>query len=208
MTDMLTDTFTLTVPGYRVYAYMLVLRPHVELQGRILHLKQEFSEKYTTAETTRSRTWVPLVHFTQRALMEERIVNRLSNVAMGFPPFKTELKDFGSFPSHTIYINVASKIPIQQLVKAVRSNCQRLMKMSEEHKPHFMMEPHITLARKLSPEQYEKGWSEYSHRHFTGRFIAEEMMLFKRAEGETRYQPVTTFSFRNLPVLTKQGELF
>lgn len=208
LTDMQTDTITPSIPGYRVYEYMLVLRPHVELQGRILHLKQEFSEKYKTAETARSRTWIPLVHFTQRAMLEERIINRLRNVAMGFPPFKTELKDFGSFPSHTICINVTSTIPIQQLVKAVRSNCQRLMKMSAEQKPHFILEPHITIARKLSPEQYEKGWLEYSHRHFTGRFIAEEMMLFKRAEGESRYQPVTTFSFDNLPVLTKQGELF
>ena len=43
-------------------------------------------------------------------MMEERIVNRLKNVSMGYHPFKVELKDFGSFPSHTIYINVTSKV--------------------------------------------------------------------------------------------------
>jgi len=197
-----------TAPGYRVFEYLLVLRPHVELQGRILQLKQEFAEKYKTGDAGRGNAWVPLVHFSQFAMMEDRIINRLQKVAMGFPPFKTELKDYGSFPTHTIYIKVLSKVPVQQLLRNIRTETQRLMKMNEEHKPHFMMEPHITLARKLQPGQYEKGWLEYSHRHFTGRFIAEGMTLMRRPEGEMKYQPLQSFSFQNLPVQTKQGDLF
>ena len=46
-------------------------------------------------------------------MMEERIINRFKTVAMGFYPFKVELKDFGSFPSHTIYINVTTKEPVR-----------------------------------------------------------------------------------------------
>ena len=156
----------------------------------------------------RGRPWVPLVRFTQYAMMEERILTRLKNVAMAFPPFKTELKDFGSFPSHTIYVVVTSKLPVQQLVKTIRTETQRLMKMNEEHKPHFILEPHITIARKLKPWQYEKGWLEYSNKHFTGRFIADNMTLLKRPAGEMKYHRVKKFDFQNLPITTKQGELF
>jgi 2'-5' RNA ligase len=127
---------------------------------------------------------------------------------MGYPPFKVELKDFGSFPTHSIYIQVTSKVPIQHLVRAIRSESQRLMKLDEEHKPLFIMEPHLTIARKLKPWQYEKGWLEYSNRHFTGKFIASEMTLLKKEEGETRFRIVERLNFQNLPVLTKQGELF
>jgi hypothetical protein len=58
------------------------------------------------------------------------------------------------------------------------------------------------------PWQYEKGWLEYSHRHFTGSFIADNMLLLKRHEDQKRYQIVQRFDFQNLPVSTKQGELF
>ena len=133
-------------------------------------------------------------------------------VAMGSPAFKVELKDFGSFPSHTIYINVTSKLPVQNLVKQIRTESQKLMKINDDNKPHFIMEPHLTIARKLKPWQYEKGWLEYSNKHFTGRFIADSMTLLKRQvvidEVKKKYVVREKFVFQNLPVATKQGELF
>ena len=132
---------------------------------------------------------------------------------MGYSPVKVELKDYGSFPTHTIYINITSKLPVQNLVKEIRAEAQRLMKLNDDNKPHFIMEPHLTIARKLLPWQYEKGWLEYSNKHFTGRFIADAMLLLKRLAGEAdshrmKYQIVQRFEFQNLPVATKQGDLF
>ena len=201
-------TIVYTIPGYRVYEYLLVLSPHEELRNRMMKVKEEFSEKYKSESAKRGKSQIALVNFTQYAMKEERIVNRLRTVAMGYPPFKVELKGFGSFPSHTIYINVTSKLPIQNLVKEIRSEGQRLMKLNDDNKPYFIMEPHLTIARKLQPWQYEKGWLEYSNKHFTGRFIADSMTLLKRPVGEMKYQAVERFEFQNLPVTTKQGDLF
>ena len=75
-------------------------------------------------------------------------------------------------------------------------------------KPHFIEESNVAIARKLVPWQYEKAWLEYSHRHFTGRFIADSMLLLKRPVDEMKYQIVKRFEFMNLPVATKQGSLF
>jgi 2'-5' RNA ligase len=201
-------TIVNTIPGYRVFEYLLVISPHEELSHRIMKVKEEFGEKFKVAETRRGKPQLALVNFMQYEMMEERIVNRLRTIAMGYPPFKVELKDFGSFPSHTIYIAVTSKVPVQHLVKEIRTDGQRLMKLNEDNKPHFILEPHMTIARKLMPWQYEKGWLEYSQKHFTGRFIADGMTLLKRPDGELRYHAVERFSFQNLPVTTKQGELF
>jgi hypothetical protein len=60
----------------------------------------------------------------------------------------------------------------------------------------------------LKPWQYEKGWLEYSNKNFTGRFIADAMLLLRRPVGEMKYKTVRRFDFQNLPVATKQGELF
>ena len=197
-----------TIPGYRVFEYALVINPGEELGQRIMKTKEEFAEAYKSEFARWSRPHISLVNFTQYEMMEERILNRLRILAMGWPAFKVELKDFGSFPSHTIFINVNSKLPMQQLVKTVRTETQRLMKLNDENKPHFILEPYITIARKLQPWQYEKGWLEYNHKHFTGRFIADGMTLLKRPAGELKFHTLQKFSFQNLPVTTKQGELF
>lgn len=197
-----------SIPGYRVYEYLLVLNPHEELRQRITQVKQAFYDSYKAGTALYGKPHITLVNFVQYEMMEERIINRLQVTAMGFHPVKVELKDFGSFPSHTIYINITSKMPIQGLVKSIRADAQRLMKLNDDHKPHFMLEPHVTIARKLQPWQYEQGWLEYSHKHFTGRFIADAMLLLKRPVGEMKYEIIRRFEFQNLPVSTKQGDLF
>jgi 2'-5' RNA ligase len=198
----------LLVPGYKIYEYLLVLNPHEELRNKIMQVKKEFSESYKAATALYSKPHLTLVSFTQYGQFEERITQHLKTIAMGYHPIKIELKDYGSFPAHTIYINVTSKVPIQNLIKTIRSETQRLMKLNDDNKPHFIMEPHLTIARKLLPWQYEKGWLEYSHKHFTGRFIADAMLLLKRPVNEFKYEIVQRFAFENLPVNTKQGELF
>lgn len=204
-----------TIPDYReIYKsqlrtneYLLVLNPHEELRHKITQVKKEFYEAYQSATALGGKSHIALLRFTQLEMMEERIVNRLKTISMGYHPFKVELKDYGSFPSHTIFINVTTKLPVQNLVREIR-DLQRLMKLDKENKPHFIDEPYITIARKLLPWQYEKGWLEYSHRHFTGRFIADSMLLLKRRTGDRAWQIAQRFEFMNLPVNTKQGELF
>jgi 2'-5' RNA ligase len=177
------------------------------LRARIQQVKKDFSEAFQAPGAVGGKPQLTLVRFTQLALMEERIVQRLRTIAMGYCPFKVELKDFGSFPSHTIFINVTSKLPIRSLVTEVK-DIQRLMKLDKEHKPHFIDEPYITVARKLLPFQYEKGWQEYSHKSFTGRFIADSMLLLKRRAGDIAWQIAERMAFQNLPVTTRQGALF
>jgi 2'-5' RNA ligase len=200
---------TATIPGYQVYEYLLVLSPHRDLWDKIVEVKKKFAEDYQSDHARWGKPHVTIVNFVQYIMMEERLTNRLNAIAMGYPPFKVELKDFGSFPSHTIYINVVSKLPIQNLVKEVRKESQQLMKLNDDNKPHFILEPHLTIARKLQPWQYEKGWLEYSNKSFTGRFIADGMLLLRRSPNEKGYQIVKRFEFQNLPGTSfMQGNLF
>ncbi len=196
------------MPGYKLCEYILVVNPHEELRNKIMNIKKDFYESYQASAALFSKPQITLATFTQYEIAEKRIMERLHVVAMGSKPVKIELKDYGSFPAHTIFINVTSKIPIQTLVKKIRTETQRLMKVDNDNKPHFILEPYITIARKLQPWQYEKGWLEYSHRHFTGRFIADAMLLLKRPVGEMKYEIAARFEFENLPVGVAQGALF
>jgi len=202
------DTKSLVnMPGYRYNEYMLILNPHEDLKNKIMDVKKNFYNKYKAATALHSRPNITLVKFTQFEMMEERILNSLKTMSMGYIPFKVELKNYASYPSHTIYINIESKQQVQNLVKELRL-AQRLMTINKDNKPHFLDNPNITIAGKLSPWQYEQGWLEYSNRHFTGRFIADSMLLLKRNVAEKSYHIAHRFDFMNLPITTKQGELF
>lgn len=194
------------MPGYKYYEYLLVLNPHEDLRNKIINIKKEFHANYDAPTAIWGKPHITLATCKVFQMKEDRIVNRLKVVAMGMPPFKVALKDYGSFPSHTVFINVTSKEPIEKLVKELRKSRQ-LMK-SPEYDPYFIDQPHLTVARKLSSDQYDKSWLEYSQRSFTGSFIADGMLLLKRREGDKAYQIVQRFEFMNLPVTTKQGVLF
>lgn len=203
---------TLKLPGYTPYEYLLVLEPHEELKNRIKTIKTEFADAYRHDMARFTKPHITLVNFIQYSMMEQRLVNKLRHIAMGLPPIKINLKDYGSFPSHTIYINITSKVPIVSMVRALRE-AQNLMKINNDNKPHFITEPHLTIGRKLQPWQYEKSWADYQHKSFTSSFIANHFLLLRRkvevlSNKKNGYQEIARFQFENLPVFTTQGALF
>lgn len=195
------------IPGYRYNEYLLILNPHEALRNKVMYIKNAFADKYKSNFAKFTLPHITLINFVQFEILEERLVNRLKVIAMGYHPFKVELKDFGSFPTHTIFINVDTQLQVKNLLREIKS-AQQLMTLNKDNKPHFIDTPHIPIARKLVPWQYEKAWLEYSHLQFTGRFIADSMLLVKRKVGDMKYQVAQRFEFMNLPVTTKQGELF
>lgn len=186
--------------------YLLVLQPHQALWNEIKFIKENFATDFECATARMGLPHITLVRFKQYQVTENRIRQALRNGIKTLQPFKIEMKDFGSFPSHTIYINIVSKVQIMNAVKIIKHR-QKFMKMDKENKPHFITEPHLTIARKLLPWQYEKAWLEYQHADFHGRFIADHALLLRRKEGEF-YKPVEKFMFQNEKQEIMQGDLF
>lgn len=197
-----------TLQGYKIFEYLLVLQPHEALQQAIMLEKESFALTYEADHARWGKPHVTLVNFLQYEMMQPRLRQRLEAVAMAQTPLKVELKNYGSFPAHTIYINVTSKLPIQNLVKNIRTQTQQLMKINNDNKPHFIMEPHMTIARRLKPWQYEKSWMVYSHKTFTGRFIAAGMLLLRRPVLTQKYEVVQRFMFEDKVMVPAQGNLF
>jgi len=200
-----------TLPGYRVYEYMLIINPNETLQERIRGIRSDFEAAFKTGRKMGGRPNIGLVQWMQYEMMEKRVVDKLKLVGMGFPPFKIELRGFGTYPSHSIFIRMVSVEPVKKLIREIREQTQSLMKLNKATRPHFFDEPNITIASKLVPWQFEKAWLEYSRKHFTGRFIADGMLLLKRLDKSAPWQIVQRFEFANLPVHhvpAEQGELF
>ena len=199
------NTTVSQMPGYRLHEYLLVLNPPQATRERIAAVKEEFKKNYQAGHII-STSHLALIKFSTWEMMEEKIIKRLKVIGMGFTPFKIQLKDFGSLPSHTIFLNMVSRLPIDSLVRELKT-AQRLFK-SPGSDPHFIEDPHFTIVNRLPSGVYDKAWLEYSNRHFTANFIADSMLLLKKSTGENKYEVVQRFDFMNLPVGTKQGELF
>ncbi|MEO9012974.1 MAG: hypothetical protein ABI266_07130 [Ginsengibacter sp.] len=194
------------MPGYRVCEYLLVLSPHQVLQEKIGKVKKEINEKYKSSFLLNRKSDIRLARFFSWEMMEEKIINHLKISAMGTSSFKVNLKDYGTFPTHSLFVNVETKVPLQMLVKEIKT-ARRLMK-SPEKEPFFNNDFYIPLAINLNPAQYNNAWIEYQHRHFTGHFIADNMLLLKKQQGEKYFQIAARLDFMNLPVSTVQGDLF
>lgn len=192
---------------HRIAEYLLVLEPHEALKQTVQQVKQQFADTYECPAAVYSKPHITLLNCMQFDMVETRWIPRLQRIVESTAPFIVELTDFGSFPTHTIYINVRTKNQIVDFVRSFRP-LQAMLKLNQEHKPHFITEPHLTIARKLVPWQYEKAWLEYSNSQFTGRFMADHVLLMRKRLDEKKYEVMGRFKMLGLKQTVEQISLF
>ncbi|MEN9686307.1 MAG: hypothetical protein RLZZ28_2093 [Bacteroidota bacterium] len=192
---------------YPVAKYLLLTEPHEALHDEIIRVKKHFSDTYDCPLAAGGRPNMTLIRFEQYEMQEERIIHRLQLLTNAQHSFIVELEGFGSFPTHSIFIKVSTKTQIVELVKSFRP-LQQLLKIDKDRKPHFITEPHIPLAAKLLPWQYEKGWLELSNTHFSGRFVVNHLLLLRKREGENRFETIKKIALLNRKTNIIQGDLF
>ena len=66
-----------SIPGYKIYEYLLVLNPHEELRNKIMTVKQQFYDTYKSNTALYSKPHITLVNFVQYEMLEERLLHRL-----------------------------------------------------------------------------------------------------------------------------------
>jgi hypothetical protein len=195
------------LPGYQLYEYQLVLAIPEALKEKLRKVKQQFHEQFNLPLSGNTAILLPLVKFKQRQLLEEKMRQSLQQLILGWRPFSVNLKDYGSQPSHSIFIPLTSKTLLHECSRDLKS-IQQLLRTDKEHAPYFIGEHQFTIASRLAPGIFEKAWQQYSGRHFTGQFLAEACLLLKRKTGEQYWQITQRFELRNLPVGVKQTSLF
>ena len=196
----------LHMPGYRVNEYRLVVPLSEALQEKVTHIRKKLYEKFKITFPFQIKPSLTVLTCHAYERMEPRLMERLQQVALGFQPFSIALQNYSAYPTHTIYIDVVNKSPFNDLVKALKP-LSSLIKIPG-HDPHYIKEPHLLVAQKLKPFQFISMWMELEHSQFSGRCIADGMILLKRSALNSRYEVVRRMEFMSLPMQVKQGELF
>lgn len=194
------------LPGLYRYEYVAIIELPNELRGRIEQLREELTRRYQMVQPEPGRAIIALVRFSAIRTTEEKIVNRLRQIAGAEKPFVIELEDYGGYPMHAIFIRIANQQRILQLIKNLKK-ARALMKAGGED-PHFLQDPNIVLAGRIEKEKYRDAITAYEQKRFKAQFMAASFLLLKRPQHEKKYQVVKRFQFEGIPVSVGQGVLF
>ncbi|HEX2535065.1 MAG TPA: 2'-5' RNA ligase family protein [Chitinophagaceae bacterium] len=195
-----------TIPGYRIHEYRLVVPLSEALQERIHGLRATLHERHKVKMGFDLKPSLTVLKCHAFEKVEARLTERLQQVALSANPFKVEIQGFAAYPSHTIYLDVLTKSPFHELVKSIKK-AKWLMNIPQ-HEPHFINEPHLLIAQRLRPMEFIRMWLECEHSAFTGRFIADSMLLLRRSHISQRFEVLRRMEFMSQETEVRQGELF
>lgn len=192
---------------YPVSEYRLVIVLPPVLQESIGKLKKSFSDTYQCPASVSGLSVITLIRFQQYEMMEPKIIHRIALLARAQHAFLVELSGFAGLPTHSIYIPCTTQVALSENTKTFRSLLS-LLKPDKERKPHFVNDPYVPFASKLIPWQYEKGWLEMRHTHFSGKCMVGDYWLQKRKEGGTQFENLKKFPLMHIRETCEQGNLF
>jgi 2''-5'' RNA ligase len=189
--------------GFSLYEYLLIIEPTERAQKEIQAFKRYFIKNYPYRNAIVSKAHITLARFVQYGSFESRIIQRLQSLASHVAPFDIILDGFGTF-GHTIFVDVVPSEPMAQLINMHRQELRPLL----GSRGTFASKPHITIARKLTPDQNNVVWPMWRRTLYRSSFRAKNITLLRRPAGTHGYALVKRFSFLGLPSFSTQGRLF
>lgn len=187
--------------------YFLVLKPTVQVVEKINEVRLAIYEVYKTENFPLSFPYVRLITFSGLKENEIHVISALKLIAQRLSPLQLVLKDFRSIPTHTIYINVALKVCLKEMVTQIKKEGK--LNPLAIVPPHYLDDFYIPMAIKLKPWQYEKLSLEYSHSSFSASCLINEIQLLKREEAAGKIKSISKFHLQGfVKTVAKQGNLF
>ncbi|MEO5999728.1 MAG: 2'-5' RNA ligase family protein [Chitinophagaceae bacterium] len=179
MTTTIKKTSSFHWNSYGMMEYMLVLHPSETINEKLLVEKQEFYRQYGEKIAIKNKPYITVANFLAKEAMEDTLSRWLQNICNMQPSFELTLNNYSGFPPHTIYVRIQDAAPLHSLTHQLKilddfirsSDCPPLQTKSK---------PHITIARQLSMEVFDKALKEYSQKDFHESFMVKEMVLLKR----------------------------
>lgn len=111
-------------------------------------------------------------------------------------------------------MDVATKEPVVNLVINLQKRYSRLLKLSQL-RPYFIKNPHITVARGMTPQQLDHAVAEWEGKDYRSFFTVNEMVLIRRRLNSRnlqpleKYTPIAGFPFLGTSLFSSQQlELF
>ncbi len=175
-----------------MHEYLLVIHPDDEVYNKVTAEKQNFYDQYQQKVSVKNKPHITVASFMAREEMEETLIRWIQRVSSQQKSFPVVLNNYSGFPPHTIYLRVQDHQPFKQLATQlkvidsyVRSNgCPAVTLINR---------PHLSIARRLPQDVYEKALIDYSKKTFCESFTVHELVLLRRAHQSDPCKVINIF---------------
>ncbi|MDA0193812.1 MAG: 2'-5' RNA ligase family protein [Bacteroidetes bacterium] len=177
----MTTNRTKTDPLYFI-AIVIDKKPGDEING----FKHLMAKHYASKAALRSPPHITLhMPFVKPEKKEEKMKEKLSEFCQSFDPFDIELKDFGSFDSRVIFVNVVVNETLLKLQNTLANFARSELGIFNAVYKGRPFQPHITMAfRDLSKVNFSKVWNHFQNLPFDGIHHCHSIALLKH-NGKT-----------------------
>lgn len=177
-----------------VLEYLLVASPDDNVHNRIVEVKQAFFDVYKHKLAIKTRPHITVASFLAKESMEETLIRYIHRVCSQHKSFTVTLNNYSGFPPHTIYVRVQDAEPLRRLAVQLKVVDEYIQ--SNGCPPATLIyRPHLTIARGLDENLYNKAMLDYSQRSFHESFRLNELVLLKRSNQFDTCKQVNVFRF-------------
>lgn len=174
------------------YEYLLVVHPSTDAYAQVMKEKEYFFDTFKEKVATKTLPHITVANFHARERMEDTLIRYIHRILSVQKSFAATLNNFSGFPPHTVYARVQDHEPFKQLVAKLKA-IEQYIKMNDCPPVKFITHPHVTIARRLKPDVYEKAMFDFSQRTFHASFKVEELILLKRRNQFDKCVQVNVF---------------
>lgn len=188
----------LSMPGWPskgLYEYLLVGHPDAGVYNKVMQEKEYFSGEYNANIAVKTKPHITVANFLASEAMEPTIVKWLQRICGAQQSFPVTLNNYSGFPPHTIYLRVQDPLPFQQLAKQLKT-VDEFIRASACPPAHIISKPHLSIARKLPEQVYNKAMADYSQKMFHESFMLDELLLLRRQHQFDPCKTIQVFRLR------------
>lgn len=175
------------------YEYLLVVHPAKEVFDQLKQEKEIFSADYKTSIAKKTLPHITIANFLAKEAMEGIVIKWMHKIISAQTSFTVMLNNYSGFPSSkTVYARVQDHEPFKQLAASLKI-INNYIEGNGFPRAIFPNHPHLSIARSLQQNVYDKAMMDYSRKTFNASFVVDELILLRRQNQFDKCRQVSMF---------------
>lgn len=182
--------------------YSIVFMPNLTVIEEVKKRKLQLAEKIGWYNSKNAVAHITICEFHSTETKIGILKKQIDRIASSFSPFEVELNEYSSYSNGTFFIKPSenSKVELKKIMKELTTS----LAIKKIYKSN---EPHLSIARKLNPENLSIASNLFQQIALS--FLCDSIALRKFNSNLKQFEIVTTFPFKNENNLhNKQTTLF
>jgi len=177
-----------------LYEFLGVIEPDNYTSRLILTIKNNVTYRFGCGYAAGLKPHITVSNFLQSAYMEKKIFESFERTTAAMAPYKVHVNGFGHFETHTVFAKVTQE-STAVMAEHMKKKSSAIIQTQIRQKPYFIKEPHLTIARGMTPEQFSLTWAMLKGSPLVSSFMAYEMTLLRRDVRGGKYEVIKKFPF-------------